>query len=64
MSKGAEPKKLLKLSHAAELYDIPERTLRDACLLGKLQATKIGDRWYVTPAEMDRLAREGFRTGE
>lgn len=54
-------KKLLKLRKAADMYSIPVTTLRDACILGKVQGVMIGARWYVEPKEMDRLAKEGYR---
>jgi hypothetical protein len=59
--KGIIEKRLLRLEHAADLYDFPPRTLRAACLTGRVKATRIGSRWYLRPEEMERLAREGFR---
>ncbi len=54
-----EEKRFLRLDHAAALYDISARTLRTMCLLGKIKATKIGERWYLEPGEMQRLVAEG-----
>ena len=56
--KGSIEKRLLQLSHAAEQYDIPARTLRDACILGKVKAIRLGSRWYIETKELDRLIRE------
>jgi hypothetical protein len=53
--------KALKLETAAAQYDFEVSTLRTACLLGRVKATKIGKCWYVRPEEMERLISEGYR---
>jgi hypothetical protein len=58
-----EGKEQVRLNRAAEIYDIPQRTLRDYALLKKIKAHKIGSRWYVEPAEMERLKKEGLLNG-
>ncbi|OPY71004.1 MAG: hypothetical protein A4E57_00005 [Syntrophorhabdaceae bacterium PtaU1.Bin034] len=59
--KGEEKrKKLLTIESAAESYSQNIRTLRTSCLLGKVKGVKIGRKWFVTPEEMERLAREGY----
>ncbi len=60
-SKDRPEKRLLRLEHAAELYDIPRRTLREYCLRKKIAATMIRSRWYVLPETMDKLAKEGLK---
>jgi hypothetical protein len=56
-------KKLLRISKAAEILDIPMRSLRDAALLEKINAVRVGSRWYVSPKEIDRIAKEGLKNG-
>jgi len=51
----------LQIKTAAALYDLKEALLRTLCLRGTVKAHQFGGRWFITPAEMDRVFK-GIKT--
>ena len=45
---------LMTLADAAKALGVASSTLRHQLRLRRLDALKIGDRWYVTPEEVER----------
>lgn len=48
-------KETMQLKTAAPLYDIDVSYLRLLCTRGEVKGQLVGGRWFVTPAEMDRV---------
>lgn len=55
----ASEKKYLNLESVAARYDLKERTLRDWIFRGKVRASKIGRRWFIATAELERIFEDG-----
>lgn len=53
----------LSASEAAERLDITERAVRKLIESGTLPAEKIGDRWYIDPADLKRDEVRNRRRG-
>lgn len=53
------PEVLLDLRDAAQVLSIRPATLRSYIKQGRAQAVRMGKRWRVSRAEVDRLASEG-----
>lgn len=52
-------KKFLRLEEAAAQFSLDVRWLRNACLLKRVRASKVGRQWFIAPEEMDRLFAAG-----
>ncbi|MDD5226590.1 MAG: hypothetical protein PHV97_05345 [Candidatus Omnitrophica bacterium] len=57
-------KKWLRIDEAAAIYSLEVRWLRQACLLGKVRASKVGRVWFITPGEMDLIFDRGANAGK
>jgi predicted site-specific integrase-resolvase len=54
---------LILLTDAAKDLGVAASTLRHQIRLGKLEARRVSDRWYVTPEEVARYRSENQRKG-
>lgn len=57
----ASPKQM-RISTAAEKYDMKEITLMRMCRTRKVKAAKVGKLWFVTEKAMDDLFQRGQNT--
>ena len=47
----------------AEMLGLPERSIRDLCMRGKIKAQKAGTRWLISRGEVSRLCGEDAQLG-
>jgi hypothetical protein len=52
-----EPEETMGLTTAAKKYGVVRSTLENWCGRGKMKGMKVGNRWYVTAGEMERVFR-------
>ena len=45
----------MQIKTAAALYDVNPRMLQNFCTRGDVKAQLVGGRYFITPAEMDRV---------
>jgi len=48
---------LLTVKDCAEKLDVIPRRVQQFIAEGRLNATKIGGRWFITPEDLDRFAK-------
>ena len=51
----------MQVKTAARLYDVKEPYLRVLCIRGTVKAQMVGQRWFITKEEMDRVFK-GLRS--